>query len=722
MGAAQVQKVVADALGVTVEALDRAEAGVKTRMLASGDLLVGKGDPVDDVFVVLTGSLEVLGFDDQPLAVLEAGSVVGEIAALAGGQRTATVRSIDETEVAGLDADSFERLMAAVPDLYERISTEAIRRLDHRWLMEFIGWLLGPIDPQLGDAVAQAVVWRRIPAGEYIYREGDPAESGYTVIRGRIRVFGSERLSSQPDRYEVGKGALLGEEGMVHDDWRRTESAQAVRDSVVVEVPRWAFLALIEAYPKVVASVLANLMRQQTARRRSARESTVAVLALDRDAPDPIYRRLAKELAVFGPTSWISSHRADDLLGKPGVAQSEVGTPGDVRLSQLLHDLEHESTYLIYQSDQSPSPWSERIMRQADVVLVAVPFEATRTHLELLDELVAIPSFGRKVLAVFHPTGTLRPRATAHLVSRWNPDLVVHVEESNADGVNRLARIVADRATGLVLGGGGARGFAHLGVWRALQEHGVEVDLIGGASMGAAIGALIARGGTIDELEEEVEAAFSGLLDYTLPLVSLLKGKRVSRRLRAALGEWDIEDLWMPYFCTSTNLTQSRVMVHDRGDLARAVRASVAIPGVLPPVASESDLLVDSGVLNNLPVDIMRRRIPNGTLIAVNVAAPLGPRSKTDLGMSVSATEVLRARLRRDEEYPRLVPVVVRSMITGSARERDRNIDAGVIDFYLDLNMKGIGLLDFDQAARVTRAGYEAAAPLVEAWVEQSQA
>jgi predicted acylesterase/phospholipase RssA len=489
----------------------------------------------------------------------------------------------------------------------------------------------------------------------------------------------------------------------------------------VVEVPRAVFLNLIETYPKVVASVLANLMRQQSERRRSAPESTIAVLSLDRDSPNPIYRRLSKELEAFGGVSWISSRRADELLGKPGVAQSETGTPGDVRVSQLLHGLEHESDYMLYQADPGPSQWSRRIVRQAEIVVVAVPADATTADLEALDQLVAVPSLGRSILAVFHAPETPRPRETARLVARWDPDLVVHVTASGERGIKRLARILADRATGLVLGGGGARGFAHLGVWRAWRENGVEVDLIGGASMGAAIGALIARGGEVDALEREVQAACRGLLDYTIPLVSLVKGKRASRRLLETLGEWNIEDLWMPYFCTSTNLTRSRVVVHDRGDLTRAVRASVAIPGVLPPVAAESDLLVDSGVLNNLPADVMRRRIPQGTIIAVNVASPVGPKTRQDLGMSISATEVLRSKLSPGgKQYPRLIPVLIRSMITGSVREQDKNLEAGIIDLYLDLNMRGVGLLDFDKAASVAKAGYEAAAPRIEAWLRES--
>ncbi len=708
---------VADALGINLDLLNEADVKIEARTLVADEVLVRRGDQVDDVFVILRGSVRVLGFEDQELAVLDAGSVVGEVAVLAGGSRTATVRSIGATDVASLDAESFERLVLVAPELHERVSTEAIRRLHHRSLLEFISWLLGPIDPHVGDAIAQWVTWHRLKAGDYLYRKGEAADGGFTVIQGRIRISESDSGALVPANYEVGKGALIGEEGLV-DDVERSESALAVRDSVVVGVPRDAFLALIESQPKFVATVLANLMRQKTSRNRSARESVTAVLSLDRSWLDTVCGRLVKALEAFGPTSWVSSERTDKLLGKPGAAQSDSATPGDIRLSQVLHELEHENAYMLYQADTSPSQWSKRVIRQADIVLLAVPSDVAIANLDVLDELVAMRSLGRLILAIFHPPRTSRPRDTARLVARWDPDLVVHVGGSGGGDINRLARILADRATGLVLGGGGARGFAHLGVWRALKEHGVDIDLIGGASMGAAMGALIARGGDIDELETEVHAAFSGLLDYTIPLVSLVKGKRVSRKLRESLGKWEIEDLWTPFFCTSTNLTHSRVVVHDRGDLARAVRASVAIPGVLPPIAADSDLLVDSSVLNNLPADVMRRRIPNGTLIAVDVAPSVGPRSRNDLGMSISASQVLRSKFRSGgKQDPRLIPLLLRSMITASMRERDRNVNAGVIDLYLDLDMRGISLLDFEKAAKVAEAGYEAAAPRIEAWL-----
>ena len=701
---------VAEALEVDLSIIETADVAIDIRDLGPEETLVERGDPVDDVFVILDGELEVHGFDDQMLAVLEPGAVVGEVAVMAGGRRTATVRAGEGAKVAVVGAQDFERLIALSPDLYHRISDEAIRRLDHRWLMEFITWLLGPIDPAMGDAISRAVSWRRLDAGEYLYRRGDKADGGFAVIRGRLRMLGQDGKAR-----EVGKGTLVGEEGLVADV-ERSDSALALRDSVVVEVPRDTFLSLIETFPKVVASVLANLMKQRAGLKRSTRRTATTILAPDPVLGDRAGRNLVDQL---GDSALMSSDQIDRLLDKPGVAQSPHGTPGDVRLSQLLHELEHGSGHTVYLADSRLTEWSRRVIRQSDNVLIVVDGKAASSDLESIDELTSQPWLGRSILAVFHSSLVERPIDTARFTAKWSPDMVVHVRH-DGDGVDRLARLLDDRATGLVLGGGGARGFAHMGVWRALQEHGVEVDLIGGASMGAVMGALLARGVDLDDLEEEVSRLFVGLLDYTLPLVSLIKGKRVAKGLMQSMGDWDIEDLWLPFFCTSTNLTHSQVLVHDRGSLARAVRASSSIPGVFPPTNSGSDLLVDSGLLNNLPADVMRDRIPHGTVIAVDVAPPVGPGAHADLGMSLSATQALRSRLSPGKpRHPRLIPILLRSMITASMRERDEAIQEGTIDLYLDLDMRGISLLDFEQANRVIRAGYEASAPRIEAWLEE---
>ena len=184
----------------------------------------------------------------------------------------------------------------------------------------------------------------------------------------------------------------------------------------------------------------------------------------------------------------------------------------------------------------------------------------------------------------------------------------MHLRAGNDDHVRRLARLASGHGVGLVLSGGGARGFAHLGALRALRESGVPVDAVGGCSMGAPLAGGIALDLGDAELIALAEQQFHRLLDYTVPVVALLKGQRISKNIDENFGTFDIEDLWLPFYCVSTNLTTSRLKVHRRGPSAVAIRASVAIPGVLPPVPFDGDLLVDGGVLNNLPVQVMRTR------------------------------------------------------------------------------------------------------------------
>jgi predicted acylesterase/phospholipase RssA len=216
-----------------------------------------------------------------------------------------------------------------------------------------------------------------------------------------------------------------------------------------------------------------------------------------------------------------------------------------------------------------------------------------------------------------------------------------------------------------------------------------------------------------------VTAQFHRLLDYTVPVVSLLKGARISRRIEVNFGSWDIEDLWLPYYCVSTNLTTSRLEVHRRGPAAKFIRASVAIPGVLPPIAHSGELLVDGGVLNNLPVTPMRNDGAIGTVIAVDVAPTNGPRARADFGPSVSGSRALVASLRKRSTYPSVSAVVLRSMLTGAVSHQREAMRDGVVDLLVNLHSPGIGLLEFDRVDGVARAGHERSLPLIAEWASR---
>lgn len=218
-------------------------------------------------------------------------------------------------------------------------------------------------------------------------------------------------------------------------------------------------------------------------------------------------------------------------------------------------------------------------------------------------------------------------------------------------------------------------GFAHLGVMRALEEAGIEVDVVGGTSIGAIMGAFFAA-----ELNDgaRVRAATRAMVDrgsvvgYTLPLVSVSSARKVSRLLRAepafAPG---IEDLWRPFFCVSASLNAVREVVHERGPVWRAIRSSISLPGVYPPVHRRGDLLVDGGVLNNLPVDVMATRVSAGPIIAVDLQPAAQGAPPEPFDVSISGWKVLASRLNpftRSIQMPGLADVVLRSLLLASTK------------------------------------------------------
>jgi predicted acylesterase/phospholipase RssA len=282
-----------------------------------------------------------------------------------------------------------------------------------------------------------------------------------------------------------------------------------------------------------------------------------------------------------------------------------------------------------------------------------------------------------------------------------------------------LGRRLAGRAVGLVLSGGGARGFAHLGVLRAIDECGVVIDAIGGNSMGSIVAGLFACGFAHDERVALCRRGFAENPpdgDYTLPMVALHAGKRGNRMLRTFYGDVRIEDLWMDYFSVSTNLTRAEMSVARDGPMWRWVRASSSPPGIAPPLIDNGDLHVDGGILDNLPVGVMRRTIGIGTTIAsdAGTARVLSGDANVD---DISGWEVLLSRWRRGRtaaNLPTIADILMRTATISS-------IPAGAearrsADLYLQPPSDGVRISEWSGIDRAVQAGYEYALPVIDAW------
>jgi NTE family protein/lysophospholipid hydrolase len=392
------------------------------------------------------------------------------------------------------------------------------------------------------------------------------------------------------------------------------------------------------------------------------------------------------------------------------------------RLIAWLDEQEALHRFTLYEAAASVSPWVERCLRQADLIVLVAQAGTDPRLSEMATVLLRgtdVSTAPRRSLVLLHPSGHQQPVGTAEWLAVWQVPIHHHLRWDTPADFERLARFVAGRAIGLVLSGGGVRGTAHIGAIRALKEAGIPIDFVGGTSMGALIAAAYAYGWDEETMLHSSRALVRALFDYTVPLVSLSTGRRFANTFKRLFGDTHIEDMWLPFFCVSANLTRADLMIHCSGLVWQAVRASGGLPGVLPPVVHNGDLLVDGAVLNNLPIDVMRRLCEGGTVIAVDVSPPVDLAENSPYGDSLSGWRVLWSKLNPFAtrlKLPNLVMLLQRTGELGSIHSRKTQIRQGSADLYIRPPVEHFDLIDAKPMVQIAEHGYRAAKEAIAAW------
>jgi len=707
-----------------VEARKLHELGAH-RHLRVGETLVVEGDESDAVFVVVDGLLQasVASADgDIVIGEMRPGEVIGEVAALAGLRRSATVSAVGEAHVVVIDRATFGAWLAGQPERADEIATEARHRLNRTQLAEMAMQFLGEAAHDLVPEMLAVAEWVDLEAGEVLFREGDQPDAAYFVLSGRLQVSAADGPDTRVLR-DVGRWEVLGELAII-DRGARSATVTALRDSTLARIPLEAFERLLVSHPPLLLMVVRRMVSRLTGSTAAGQSATaarsVAIVVADGVRVDDVVGPIVEAVRMQGTCAVLTAAGLDAALGRDGIAQTTLTDVGSLRVSQYLDELEAGHDHLVYVGDSTATGWSRRVLQRADTVVIVAPAKPTPAVAHAVDALLDTCERSRapKWLALLDPAAQARPTPGASWPSRHRFDEVHHLRAGNGADLARVGRLSLGVGYGLVLGGGGARGFAHLGVMRALQESGVPVDRIGGASMGSIFGAAASLYQDLDEITALCKQQFKRLFDYTIPVVSLLKAKRITANLTHVFAGLGVDDLWVPFHCVSTNLTRSQLHVHRDGELVTALRASIAIPGVLPPVPFGDELLVDGGVLDNVPADVMRADRSIGTVIASDVAPSAGPMVQQNYGMFLSGWQALRhpRTRRRDPMYPGVGSVLIRTMITGSEGRRARMRTDGTVDLYLDLDLPGVGLLEFDRMASIIDRGYAGSQQLVRDW------
>jgi predicted acylesterase/phospholipase RssA len=389
----------------------------------------------------------------------------------------------------------------------------------------------------------------------------------------------------------------------------------------------------------------------------------------------------------------------------------------------MLDQAEGARRFVICQAEAEMTEWTRKCIAHADRLLL-VAHAAHSPDITAIEEALLDPGFGTtftdKELVLLHPDRSAAPTKTAAWLEPRESYRHSHVSWEGSQDFNRLARLLSGNAVTLVLGGGGARGLCQIGAIRAIRESGIPIDAVGGTSIGAIIGALVALGWVDERILQSCKHAFVDdrpLDDVTIPMFAMLSGRKLARTLEHHIGDVDIEDLWQPFFCVSTNLSKSRINVHHSGRLLRALQASTSLPGLLPPVVADGDLHVDGGVLDNLPVGVMKRFI-GGSTIAVESGVKVEYQVKVD--DFPSPLKYLKSRWSRTTgtALPTLPSLLIKSTLLGGMGGRNELRDGD--DLHLNPPMRQFSFLDWNAIYDVVDVGYRYTQERLLTWLERN--
>ena len=680
-----------------------------------------QGDPGDAMYILASGILRVVARDPSGDEVVvgrvEAGDPVGEMQAIVGGVRLATVIADAPCELVKLPRSAIDRIGGDTPQVLDALTNVASRRLQRSQLAGMLPAILGPVDIEVIHELEKKIEWVIVRRGEAPFRQGDECNGWYVVASGRLQVVVVDADGREEVVGEVGSGEGLGEIALFTGE-KRTATPYAMRDTVLVHFSKDSFEEVLFQYPRALMSitkVLAKrMMASMSGRGSQERAVSVAVLPAGRGAPLAEFSRgLAEALGDWEATTL---HLDSRRLSTLGVLDNASSLPEDhpnwLRFAAWFEEQYLNHGYIVLETDDRPTGWSHRATGVADQVVIIADATASPEPGEVERALTSStratdPRRARRTLVLVHPPETKLPSGTGEWLSRRDVDAHHHVRAGDQADIARVARALSGRAVGVALGGGGARGFAHLGVVKALREMRIPIDYIGGTSMGAIMAGQISLGLSLEEIYDLNRRIISTnpFSEYTVPMVAMLATNRIEQSARTSFGDTMIEDLWINYFAVSSNLTTAEMVVHDSGPAWEATRASGSIPGIAIPVAKGMHLLVDGGVVNNLPGDVMRTRC-GGLVIAVNVSPEEElPVSEEGLPSQwrIFWNRVLPFQSKRIDA-PNILDILMRTTTLASA-SRSAQV-ARSVDLYLQPPIDSYGMLEFEKMEELIECGY----------------
>jgi predicted acylesterase/phospholipase RssA/CRP-like cAMP-binding protein len=685
------------------------EGRSKVIVLQSGQSLFKRDDQGQSLYVVVSGVLEFVGGPQSKSLPDRLGTGSVFVRAALGLYMPGSMSAVakEDSRVISIPISLLEVLLRDKPAIRAAIASQAARHLLRMHLSAT--HMFSDLDDAVFSSVADSSEFVMVKRGETLIWEGDKPDCLYIVAFGSLEVFRQRADGTMHTIDILRDGACVGEMAVLLNE-PRSVSVRAWRDSLLVKVSAECFERVLRSNAHVTLELArtlgARLKRMTTSSIRAVPVKTVSLFPF---TAAPYFTVFCEGLrAAFEESGKSVAFLTASTFTAVSGGSSSLDTMDDCFYAWLA-DQEATHDYVLCQCDRTNPGWTDRCNRQADLALFVCMPERDAPGEDMKRQVETCKASGDAVEIVLLHSSAAAPEGTAKWLDVASFKSHHHVFLGDKQSCARVARRLSGQAWGLVLGGGGARGLSHIGTIQALRENGMPIDWIGGTSMGAIIAAQAAMGLNAEEMLRVTKIAYGGSArsrDFTFPFVAMRTGQSTIQTLRDIFGERRIEDLPTNYFCVSCNLTRADIVVHERGPVWMWARVSCSVPGLLPPVPHQGDLLVDGGLLQNLPVEIMRQRC-GGYVAAsdVSVAADLAVNSELTSEDGFSGFSHLMQKLRKRPTLPDIFRVLMRTAEVSSVR--DSRVSGSPADLYLHPPLDSIGMTDFHAIDRIVAIGYE---------------
>lgn len=576
----------------------------------------------------------------------------------------------------------------------------------NKYYLKLFRKLFGQIDEESIRLIFDTGKKVEVPVGEYLFHQGDTENTLFIVLSGRFRALIEEGKHTHI-LGDIGEGEPVGEFALFTNK-PRIASVLAIRKSIVLEIHENEYLELVAKNPLFATALtkflIERLQRNTFEQNKSSPPKNIAII------------NLQEENSLSPWTDDMETYFQDQNI--PIQVYSKESAEA-LTNKVVFENLEQNEGMNILVCDDTHAEWSRQCLIYADLIVVATDFYAKpdlyqiEKHLELYSQNI----LNKKIfLLLLHPEHGPKPTNTAAWLKPRKVNLHIHIRQNHGYDIRRFCRIISNKAVGLVLGGGGSKGYAHFGVTKALIEAGIEIDFLGGTSAGAIYGIVMSHA-DFDFTKVESAALYSvknNLIsrDLALPMVSFMTGKKVKNFIKYLFKEDHLEDLWINSYCVSTNFSSATIKVHKEGLIWKKILASVSIPGVFPPVVIDRELHVDGAVVDNLPIEPMYE-YPVGDIIAIALAG--FETRKVNYEETPSSWSVFWDKIFKKKKFkiPSLASILINSL-TINSRQKQENTKSKV-SLYFELDLKGVGFLDNKKWKSIQNKGYKQTQEYLEA-------